>query len=224
MNEHVLKEVWEWSVDQIAAAVGMIGAVLAANEAAGVYQRVTDIVYDVASRLAEGTTRDPVALGDELHDWLQDNIHEYMESFVFMSWESHHPGGGAMASIEAVDFGGGVVLLVDKPDESVSSGSDLIDVLAVVDSVDGDEAHDLALDFLLRGLVPDYLLVPPTFTRDDIAAIFRAFLDGGSMFTTGWAELAEIVGSAEPLESDDDRARLLDLYLDRALEINSRED
>jgi hypothetical protein len=221
VKEYVLKDVDAWGDDQIGAAVGMVGAVFAESKAVGVYRRISDVVYEVARGLAEGTSRDPVTLGDELNDWIQNDIRE---SFVVMSWQSHHPGGGALAWIDAVDLGGGVFVLVEGSDLSSSLGNDLIDVLAVVDSLDGDEARDVVVDYLLRGLVPDYLTVPPIFTRDDIAGIFRTFLDPSSSLATDWDELAEIVGSTEPLESDDDKARILNLYLDRALTIYSGED
>ena len=216
MKEYVLKDVDEWSDDQIAAAVGMVGAALAESKAAGVYRRIQDIAYEVACGLAEGTSRDPEMLGPELCDWIHNNI---TDPFVIMSWDSHHPGGGALEWIDAIDLGGGVFALVEDSDHPPSWEGDLTDVLAVVDSLDAEEARDAAVDYLLRGLVPDYLTVPPIFTRDDIAGIFQTFLD--SLLGTDWDELAEIVGSTEPPQSDDEKTRILNLYLDRALTIQS---
>lgn len=210
-----MHDIDSWGDEEWAQALRLVGELLATPDDSGRHLSFTDAVYEAARRLTEGTTADPVAMGDEIHNWLADNRYEYAHDFVSMSWKSHHPGGGWRASLEVLDLGSGHFFFLEPSDD----GTPLNDfgITDIVESLESSEVYDLVVDFLLQGMVPDWFSVPSLFSRDDIHGIFTGVLDQKQF--VGWPEMAEIAGWSEPFESEEDRRRLLDSYLDTALTI-----
>ena len=133
-------------------------------------------------------------------------------SLVTMSWQSDHPGGGSLASLDAIEFDAGVfgVTLWDESEEST-------EILAMTDSLTSQTARDQSVNFLASSMIPDQLSVPEMLGRADVAQILESVLGSDLQPYPGWPDLAIQMKWSRPLDSDTDRAELLDAYLDSAL-------
>lgn len=95
----------------------------------------------------------------------------------------------------------------------------LPEILAIVDSLTSERVGDLIVDYLSSGVLPNGLSVPSLLSRDDVTRVLYAMLDSDNQFTSDWSQLAEVTAWSRPIDTEEERAALLDHYLDQALRI-----
>ena len=213
MSEPMSVDPWEWDDEQSDRVFRMIGAELKRRGAAGQPLDVSATAGAVAGELASELDVDEGEMADAIAGWLNDALGDRRHPLVTMSWRSDHPGGGSFSSLDALDFGDGVYAITAW-DES-SDPSD--EILALTESPTSERVDDLIVDYPHSGMIPHHLTVPATIGRDLVARILASVLGSDSPFAPSWERLVEAVGWSGPLDSDDDRAQLLDKYLDEAV-------
>lgn len=213
MSEPMSDNPWEWDDEQSDRVFRMIGAELQRRAAAGQHLDLSGAARAVASELAPEADVDEDELGDAMADWLNDALWERRRPLVTMSWRSDHPGGGSLSALDAIEFGPDVYAITAW--DEASDPSD--EILALTESPTSDRVNDLIVDYLHSCMIPHRLTVPSTIGRDVVARILTSVLGSDSVLSPGWEPLVEAVGWSGPLETAEDRTRLLAKYLDEAV-------
>lgn len=129
-------------------------------------------------------------------------------------WFQFTGGFGMYAGISLIDLGSEKQFVYELPIEDL--GTDWI-LHGVVDRGDTDGLIEAANDLLERAWVPNEISISDPITRDDV---FKAYTRGHNAMRM-WDNLATIMskwGHDYPIETDGEKADLLNAYLDIALQ------